>query len=236
MKTKWALIVASSLLATTAHAQLQSTDPRFETRSAGTLLLNDGVRIPAYVIAVEDAAGNPGDLIVPELSGQDITAHKDVPEELARYLSAYGTNTGWMLVPRGWLLVKAAVGTDNSSVYEFNEPNGGKGRLAANDSGGACLGCALSLAAPFFPEARRQAKADDIPVSAQPMSGRMVPLGKHTIAYSRKLLGDQNFDGIAYFHSTDDADAFVFEVSLPQNKHALATVILNWTLPPESER
>jgi hypothetical protein len=231
---RWVFIVAASMLATTAHAQ--SPGAGFETRPAGTLLVNDGVRIPAYVIAVEDAAGHPGDLIAPELSGLDMTVHKDLPEESAKYLSAYWTNTGWMLVPRGWLLVKAAVGADNSSAYEFKEPNGGKGRLSANDSGGACLGCALGLAAPFFPEARRQAADDNIPVSHQPMNGRMIALGKYTIAYSRKPQGEQYFDGIAYFYATDDVDAFTYEVSLPSSQHALATVILNWKLPPKSQR
>lgn len=233
---KWAFIVVSSLLATTAHAQSQSSGAGFETKLAGTLLANDGVRIPAYVIAVEDAAGNPGDLIAPELSGQDMTVHKDVPGESAKYLSAYWTNVGWMLVPREWLLIKAAVGADNSSVYEFKEPNGGKGVLVANDSGGACMGCALGLAAPFFPEARRLATETDMRVSGQAMNSHMVRLGKHTIAYSHESRDKQNFDGIAYFYVTDDVDAFTYEVSLPPSQHALATVILNWRLPPESQR
>jgi hypothetical protein len=119
------------------------------------LSINDDIRIPAYVVAVEDAIGNPGDSLTPDLSGHDKTVRKEVPAEAAKSLAAYWTNIGW-LVPRNWRLVRAAIGVDNSSVYEFNEPNDGTGVVSLYDSGGACVGCALSLAAPYSPDAKRK--------------------------------------------------------------------------------
>lgn len=201
------------------------------------LLVNDDIRIPAYVVAVEDAIGNPADFIAPDLSEHDRTVQKEVPAETAKSLAAYWTNIGWVLVPRNWRLVRAAVGADNGSVYEFKEPNDGAGVVSLYDSGGACVGCALSPAAPYFPGAKKEAD-DMFGQSASGLEARLhaVKLGKHTLAYSRKNAKGQLVDGLAYYQASDNYEAFTFEVSLPQGQHALATAILNWRLPPKDER
>jgi hypothetical protein len=209
----------------------------FKVTPAGNFVVNDTLIIPAYVVSTEDATSETGELMTPDLSQKNMTAQAEISPEMASQLSVYWTCDGWVLVPRGWQLVRAAVGADNSSVYEFREPNNGAGVVSLYDSGGACVGCALSLAAPYFPDAKKEAD-DMFGQSASGLEAQLhaVKLGKHTVAYSRKNAKGQSVDGLAYYQAGDDYEAFTFEVSLPQVQHALATAILNWRLPPKDER
>jgi hypothetical protein len=236
MQTKYVRLIAvvlSCLLASTLFAQ--AANPEIQVKSAGTLAVGS-VQIPAYVVAVENSIEDG--MLTPELSKQDMTVQKSISPEAANSLAAYWTNVGWLLAPRGWKVARAAVGADNSSVYEFSEPDGGAGRVTAYDSGGACVGCAVGAAALYFPDARRELK--EIFGSSAPDRMEQVPvvkLGKHTVAYTRHDSNGQVIDGIAYYNADGgDFEAFTCEVSLPQSQHALATAILNWRLPPKSER
>ncbi|MBS0458215.1 MAG: DUF4850 domain-containing protein [Proteobacteria bacterium] len=228
----WVLVLACAL---GSAAQAQASAPQFKVKAAGTLVVNGAVRIPAYVIAVADATADDGAFSTPEINASTLNVHGKVSADADRALVAYQTNVGWLLVPRGWRVAKAAVGADNSSVYEFDDPSGA-GRIVSQDSGGACVGCAFSLASPYFPEARTQAKAMDLGANDSGKRVRAVRLGKHTMAYEQKGPGALVLDGIAWYASGDDYSAFTYEVSLPASQHALASTILNWRLSQQAER
>jgi hypothetical protein len=225
-------IALSCLLAGTAFAQV--VDAEIGVKPVGTLAVGS-IKIPAYVVAAED--GLESGTLTPKLSKQDMVVKKSISPEMADSLAAYWTYTGWLLVPRGWQISKAIVGADNSSVYEFKEPNGGTGRVTAYDSGGGCWGCAVNAAAPYFPDAKRKSETVFgyfFPDREKPV--HMVKLGKYTVAYTRHDSNGQMIEGIAYYNPDGDVETFTCEVALPQSQHALATAILNWRLPPKSER
>lgn len=226
-------IALTCLLASFAHAR--PSEPEFKVKTAGTLLVNGTIRIPAYVISVADATGDAGDFATPPLTAADMRVQGSVSADTAGALAAYQTNVGWLLVPRGWRVTRAAVGVDNSSVYAFKAPSGA-GQIVSQDSGGACVGCAFSLASPFFPEARKQARAMDLGDNDSGTRVRGVRLGKHTMGYQQKGTGGQVLDGIAWYNGSGDFSAFTYEVTLPPSQHALATAILNWRLPRKGDR
>lgn len=231
MKAKcvwWVAIFVLSLFAGAAQA-------KFKIDRAGTLVAGDA-RIPAYVISVDNPNGDGW--FTPQWSRNDLNVPRKVSAEAADSLAAYMTNVGWLLVPRGWIISKAAVGVDGSSVYAFKQIVG-PGMFSAYDSS-ACVGCALSEVAPFFPEAKREAMQGGFPGNNDPRddgSIHSVKLGKHTVAYRRGRTSAQPIDGIAYYNPDDDEHvAITCEVSLPESEHSLATAILNWRLPPKSKR
>lgn len=65
--------------------------------------------------------------------------------------------SGWLLVPKGWRVVAAAVGVDGSWVIDLQ---GMPGRLRASGTG-ACVGCALSAGAAYFPRYAEEARAGE---------------------------------------------------------------------------
>lgn len=209
----------------------------FKVTPLNNLVIDGTTMVPSYVVSVEDVTSDSSALMTPNLPGKDRQLQGKIPPAVANRVALYWTFDGWFLVPRDWRLARAQVGVDNSSVYEFQPPNDDSGMIAVRDSGGACVGCALSLASPFFPEAKRESErlygAMDTGIAA-PI--RMVELGKHTVAYSRRDDEGQDSDGIAYYTADGGYEAFTYEVSLPPDEHVLATAILDWRLPPRDQR
>lgn len=65
--------------------------------------------------------------------------------------------SGWLLVPRDWRVVAAAVGVDGSWLIDLQ---GTPGRMRASGTGG-CVGCALSAGAAYFPRYAEEARAGE---------------------------------------------------------------------------
>jgi hypothetical protein len=199
-------------------------------KAAGDLALGKDVAVPAYQVTMPDGvedsgwrtfAPDPHDLTPPD--GSRLTP------ALASRLAAYYHSYGWILVPRGWSLIRAASGADGSETLTFAPPHG-RGYIRF-ESAGACVGCALMSAAVFFPEAERAAREEKfayyIGTNVPLKTVRMRP---HVMAY-RVEIGGQPIDGLASYDEAADLPFEQVEVSLPQDQRDLAKAILNWFLP-----
>ena len=65
------------------------------------------------------------------------------------------TGYGWLLIPRGWQVVDAGVGADGSMAL-LAQSKSGISWLEYRDEGN-CVGCAVSEASCFYPQAQAQA-------------------------------------------------------------------------------
>ena len=97
--------------------------------------LND---VPASIVDVFTGAGewdSPKYSEAPAIEGS-------VPADMQAQIQLfYAAGSGWMLVPRGWILRRAAVGADGSAAFEFAPANPGAAGWEGIDTAGACMGC-----------------------------------------------------------------------------------------------
>ena len=103
----------------------------------------------------KDAAGKPlgmpaqviemsyGDGEWTSLDSKDIPAFTDeLPEEMRSRLQLFYTpGLGWVLVPRGWKVQRAAEGEDTTGRFTFVAPTGAKDGWLITDVVPACMGC-----------------------------------------------------------------------------------------------
>lgn len=229
-----------SLLAGLAQAEIYRLDTPPErppaeavprSRALGELALNNGVRLPAMLLIAADPMEDSGwsAAEVPPL-----TLDATLAPDLAAKLTAWATPRGWLLVPRGWRPARGALGVDGSAAIAFTAEDG-RSEVSLYDAG-ACVGCALSAASAFFPQAREQARKEDF--SAYEGAGpdlRTVALGAHTVGYHSQA-GALSVDGLAWFDGTADLPYHDLRVRLPPDQHALARAILDWRLPEKGAR
>ena len=115
------------------------------TRLAGAVL------IPAY--SVDTRTGL-------DLSPEDRAFLAELPV-LPRTIKAksvswvYLTGYGWLLIPRGWIVVDGGVGADGSMAL-LAQSKSGISWLEYSDAGN-CVGCAITAASCFYPQAHAQA-------------------------------------------------------------------------------
>jgi len=192
----------------------------------GELKLNGDIRLPAFQLTVKDGIAESGwSTATPD----SLEVRSTCDPKFAGRLSAFYHTNGWILVPKDWKAVRGANGVDGSEAITFAPPTG-VGRLSYWTPG-ACVGCALSTAAVFFPEAQREAKKEDFLF----YNGTNVPLKTvrirpKMVAY-RAVVEGQPIDGLALFDPDNDYFFFMVEVSLPDQDRDLAKPILNWFLP-----
>lgn len=109
-----------------------------------------------HAVTAKDSAGHPlNDVpantvdVYTGAGGWDSPKYSEVPaiveavpaDMRAQIQLFYAAGSGWMLVPRGWILRRAAVGADGSSAFEFAPGNPGVAGWEAFDTAGACMGC-----------------------------------------------------------------------------------------------
>lgn len=68
----------------------------------------------------------------------------------------YNEAIGWMVVPRGWRLRRAAVGADGNAVFAYTALGGASQGWMSVASVPACGGCILAEMDGLFPEAHRE--------------------------------------------------------------------------------
>lgn len=107
-----------------------------------------------YGVAMEDPLAEPG----VRLAGRPSTSPP--AEAPAAHVWLWSEASDWLLVPRGWLIPRAAVGVDGSWVIELHAPEGQSGRMRASGMG-SCVGCALSAGAAHFERYRAEAAANE---------------------------------------------------------------------------
>ncbi|MCP2040667.1 hypothetical protein L1281_001256 [Neisseria sp. HSC-16F19] len=191
----------------------------------GSVRVN-GVAVPAYGIRTLSPTTD-------EWLNLDIKAgeplHSSATPAQLRQLAVYPLGTHWLLVPRGWQLKSGGVGANGSEAWTFAAADG-SGWLHYRHSG-ACVGCAQSAAAPFFPEARRDAQDNDFDFYGQTdVPIKSVRLRPHLTAYQAEK-NQGRIDGLVYYKADDDLPHWHLEVSLPAAQQDLAQPILNRLVP-----
>ncbi|QNK03261.1 DUF4850 domain-containing protein [Dyella telluris] len=68
----------------------------------------------------------------------------------------YGAEAGWMAVPAGWQVQRAAIGADGGTQYVFTAPDGASGGWVSYDVLPVCVGCILADANGLLPNAGEQ--------------------------------------------------------------------------------
>jgi hypothetical protein len=199
-----------------------------KVKAIGDLVINETIRIPAYQLTERDGIHESGwNTATPDT----LKIQGSFNPKFAAQLAAYFHANGWILVPRSWKVTKGTLGADGSSVVNFAPPMG-EGHLTYW-SAGACMGCALSTASIFFPEARQSAKQNEFLF----YNGTNVPMNivriRPKIMAYRAVVSGQPIDGLAFYDGEADFQFFQVEVSLPAAERDLATPILNWFLPPK---
>jgi hypothetical protein len=74
---------------------------------------------------------------------------------------AWSEASGWLLVPQGFAISRAAVGVDGSWVIEMRDPKAPDSRRVRASSSGSCVGCAYSSGAPYFESYREAAHENE---------------------------------------------------------------------------
>ncbi len=185
----------------------------------------NGVQLPAYGIRLPSPVLDEMLSFTPEQTALQSAA---TAAQLQR-LSVYAFAGRWFLVPRDWTLRSAELGANGSEWLEF-APADGNGLLRYINTS-ACVGCAQSEASAFFPEARRDAKANDFSFyRGTDVPIKSVRLRPHLMAYQASKHG-RRIDGLAYYQSDSDLPYWRMEVSLPPAQQDLAQPILNRLLP-----
>lgn len=117
------------------------------TRVAGT------VHIPAFSVATRTGLDlSPLDQSLAELP----VLPKSISRSAAKSIQwIHITGYGWLLIPRGWRVVDGGVGADGSMLL-MAQSTSGNAWLEYTDAG-HCVGCAISQASCFYPQAHAQA-------------------------------------------------------------------------------
>ena len=118
------------------------------------------------------------------------------------HLSGYG----WLLIPRGWQVVDAGVGADGSMVL-MAQAKTGNSWLEYSDAG-QCVGCAITAASCFYPQAQTQALEYDFDTTqcqsmASTASAKRLPALQYqsdnsNSARLQTLRNYRDLDGISY--------------------------------------
>ena len=141
-----------------------------------------------------------------------------------------GASDSVVAVPKGWRLVDGRIGANGSAVVVFQAPSG-PGYLSFSQTS-ACLGCAYSAAAPFFPEALRQCREDygndEICAAGESLPVQQVKLKPHVVGYRLEGRNGNRMDGVAFFNARIDAPKFWrADICLPAGQQHLANPVLN---------
>lgn len=147
--------------------------------------------------------------------------------EFADHIAAYGAAYQIWIAPKGWI-GSAAVAFDGRTTVNLYPPNGSAKsgpRFLYEDSGG-CAGCALALAAPYFPSARQSLKElfAQIP-QALPHGTKLTRVSLTLVMYM--LSGRERLlcRGAAYSIPSNEFSA-QFEFSLPRSDSRLLKFLM----------
>ena len=129
-----------------------------------------------------------------------------VPREFANRIEAYGTGFRVWIGPRGWT-GSSGVGVDGSTTVSLFPATGHKilgARLTYHDAG-ACAGCAVDGAAPYFPAAMREGtelfSAGPIPV---PQGLKLVRLSATLVTYQLPREDGLIVRGVVFYQAGSD--------------------------------
>lgn len=193
---------------------------------AGDVQIN-GVTVPVYGTRVADPHEDGAHLSF--APNPEAHLQSTATAEQLQHLAVYYYSHGWLLVPREWRLRRGGVGANGTAAWTFAAADG-SGWLSYGNSS-ACVGCAQSAAAPFFPEAQADAEANgmdyysgtDVPIQ----STRLQP---HLMGYQAEKNG-RRIDGLVYYQSDSDQPHWQLELSLPEAQQDLRMPMLERFTP-----
>ncbi|WP_199099245.1 DUF4850 domain-containing protein [Dyella sp. ASV21] len=110
-------------------------------------------QVGAHTVTLIDVNSGLGDWLRPD-SAKLPTLPLDAPAALHdRVQWFYGNTVGWMPVPAGWHVQRAAIGVDGGAVYTFAAAAGASSGWLSYTVVPACLGCMLEVANGLLPGA-----------------------------------------------------------------------------------
>ena len=192
----------------------------------GNAYLANGKTVPAYAISVS----NP----VEEGLLQDNTActrkscdlNVTLNDGQASQLQALRINgVGWVLAPRAWKNIEAAVGVNGSQSVLLQSPDGSESMTYYNS--GACVGCAYSAASPFFPAALKLAQENEFGYDEPNAAINIVRPQANQALFSYTVKGHHTTHGKAVFDQNTDIPYQNMRVTLKPSHKDLANIILN---------
>ena len=192
----------------------------------GNAYLANGKTVPAYAISVS----NP----VEEGLLQDNTActrkscdlNVTLNDGQASQLQALRINgVGWVLAPRAWKNIEAAVGVNGSQSILLQSPDGSEAMTYYNS--GACVGCAYSAASPFFPAALKLAQENEFGYDEPNAAINIVRPQANQALFSYTVKGQHTTHGKAVFDQNTDIPYQNMRVTLKPSHKDLANTILN---------
>ena len=192
----------------------------------GNAYLANGKTVPAYAISVS----NP----VEEGLLQDNTActrkscdlNVTLNDGQASQLQALRINgVGWVLAPRAWKNIEAAVGVNGSQSVLLQSPDGSESMTYYNS--GACVGCAYSAASPFFPAALKLAQENEFGYDEPNAAINIVRPQANQALFSYTIKGQHTTHGKAVFDQNTDIPYQNMRVTLKPSHKDLANTILN---------
>lgn len=196
----------------------------------GQASFKNSVVIPVFGVTIENPMGEGLLTDFQPCTVKTCTFNMTISAAQANQLLLYQVEgVGMFLAPKTWKNVEAAMGPSGIASLMMSSPDGSEALSIYNTS--ACVGCSLSAASLYFPEARRQAIANDFTAYKKTnVPVNKVALNKYSVAYSYQLPQHYQSNGIAKFYGMqqDIVNYNQMTVSLSPEHKALATTILNF--------
>lgn len=198
-----------------AEAQAASLPKVVESSS----LTINGVRMNTFNTTFE----NPNEMTV--LSFRAKALRSKIKAEYLKKFDLYAMPNGNVFVPKGWKLVSANLGKDESLSYTFRPLSGG-GYLSFS-SISSCKNCAVREASLFF----KQAVSDAPSHKVSPYTNANFPLSVVTLKPTLVAYGTEHqtkrIEGVAYYNLNAPQPFWKVEVGLAPEFIGLANPLLN---------
>ncbi len=196
----------------------------------GTATFKNGVQIPAYAVNYQNPMEDGMTTSEGSCRQNACSFQFTVPAEQAPSLKLLKLDgISWVLAPKDAIISRAAVGANGSAVLVLKST---KANLSAYDSS-ACVGCALSAAAPYFDNAKRELEETFPGVDGdRPKKGLKSVRKDRTTAFYSYPANGRTTHGVAKLldgkNPYDDVNFNKLEVTVDQKNKKLATTILNF--------
>ena len=196
----------------------------------GQASFNQNIVIPVFGVSIENPMDDGLLSDFQRCTVKSCAFKMTIPSEYVQQLVLYQVSgAGMFLAPKTWNTIEADMGANGSSRVLMLSPDGKQSLSTYNTS--ACVGCSLSAASLYFPEARKQALANEFTAySNANVPVNKVPLDKYTVAFSYQLPKHYPTDGIAKFYGMqqDIVNFNQMTVSINPKNKKLATTLLNF--------
>ncbi len=196
----------------------------------GRASFKNGVQIPVYAVNYQNPMEDGMTTSEGSCRQNACSFQFTVPAEQAASLKLLKLdNLSWILVPKDATITRAQIGANGSAVLAAKST---KATITAYDSS-ACVGCALSAAAPYFDNARRELEETFPGMDGdRPKKGLKSVRKDRTTAFYSYPANGRTTHGVAKLldgkNPYDDVNFNQLEVTVDQKNTKLATTILNF--------